>query len=308
MTSLRLPLLTLSALLVACPHTNAPDAGEDAATQDDAFSNDTNVLPDATPDAFITTDDAAMEDAATDAFREDAGVDAAMDAFVTLPDAPSFDAAMDTRHFLGDANQDARFIAPDASGDAGPQDAAITRMDDSVTNPPVAPIRPFATCTVTTSVDTISGAEHRTPCTEVAYPFYPPSSGPHFSQWASFNTYTTPVPWGFLVHSMEHGAVILAYNCSVASDCDAVRAEFASIIADRGLDPLCRDEDWTSRIIVVPDPTLTVPIAAVAWRNVYRATCLDPTSLRAFVEAHYGMASESLCVPGVDLSATTWCP
>ena len=157
-------------------------------------------------------------------------------------------------------------------------------------------------------MDTISGAEHRTPCSDVAYPFYPPSSGPHFSQWASFNTYSAPVPWGFLVHSMEHGAVVLAYNCSVASDCDAVRAEFASIIADRGLDPLCRDEDWASRIIVVPDPTLTVPIAAVAWRNVYRATCLDPVSLRAFVNAHYAMASENLCVPGVDLSAGVWCP
>ena len=110
------------------------------------------------------------------------------------------------------------------------------------------------------------------------------------------------------MHSLEHGAVILLYNCATATDCDAVRAEFASIITDHGLDPLCRDEDWSSRIIVVPDPTLSVPIAAVAWRNVYQATCLDSPSLRSFVDAHYGMATESLCLPGVDFSASAWCP
>jgi|GEM_PF-903549 len=278
--SLRLALYGAAALLIACPA--SPDASEpDASVLVDASNEDAAQADAADADAAIEMLDAALE--SPDTAMMEAGVDASFDAAVLL-------------------DADAR------ATDAGPVDAAITRVNDSVTNPPATPIPPFATCTVTTSVDTISGAEHRTPCTDIAYPFYPPSAGPHFSQWASFNTYSAPIPWGFLVHSLEHGALVLLYNCATATDCDAVRAEFASIITDRGVDPICRDEDWSSRIIVVPDPTLSVPIAAVAWRNVYQATCLDSASLRAFVDAHYGMASESVCFPGVDFSASTWCP
>ena len=291
-SSLRLLLCGAASLLVACPNHASPDASEpDASAPVDAFAADAAHIDAAThdaPDAVVEMLDAALD--MPDASEPDAGMDASFDAAVLL-DAPSLDAPPDAR-----------------PSDAGPADAAITRVNDSVTTPAATPIPPFATCTVTTSTDTISGAEHRTPCTDIAYPFYPPSAGPHFSQWASFNTYSAPIPWGFLVHSLEHGAVILLYNCASATDCDAVRAEFASIITDHGLDPLCRDEDWSSRIIVVPDPTLSVPIAAVAWRNVYQATCLDSPSLRSFVDAHYGMATESLCLPGVDFSASAWCP
>src|SRR5204862_402530 len=79
--------------------------------------------------------------------------------------------------------------------------------------------------------DTIEGAEHRNPCEEIPYPAHPPSAGPHYYIWASFLTYASPVPWPFLVHSLEHGAVVLAYHCENDADCDAVRTEFASIIA-----------------------------------------------------------------------------
>jgi hypothetical protein len=102
--------------------------------------------------------------------------------------------------------------------------------------------------------------------------------------------------------------VVLAYHCENDADCDAVRAEFASIIADQGVDPVCRMESTATRFIVVPDPALSVPIAAVAWQHVYEATCLDPTSLRAFVAAHYGMGSESFCFGDWDGSDGGWCP
>lgn len=299
-SSLRLALCGAASLLVACPSAASPDASEpDASALVDAFVTDVAPVDADTgdaPDTVIERVDAALD--VPDASEPDAGIDGGIDGgtdawldAAMLVDAPSPAAPLDAR-----------------PNDAGPADAAITRVNDSVTNPTATPIPPFATCTVTIFTDTISGAEHRTPCTDIAYPFYPPSAGPHFSQWASFNTYSAPIPWGFLVHSLEHGAVILLYNCATATDCDAVRAEFASIITDHGLDPLCRDEDWSSRIIVVPDPTLSVPIAAVAWRNVYQATCLDSPSLRSFVDAHYGMATESLCLPGVDFSASAWCP
>lgn len=234
--------------------------------------------------------------------ERDAGLDAAIDAASEDAGEAELDA--------GDLDAASALDASDATvrADAGPIDAGILRTEDPPTRPSRPPIAPFAECTVRTAHDVIAGAGHIAACDAIAYPYHPPSAGAHFGQWADFGVYTAPVPWGFLVHAMEHGAVVLAYNCAADADCDAVRAEYASIIADHGLDPMCRIEDDPSRFIVVPDPALPVPIAAVAWEEVYLATCLDPPSLRAFVTAHYGMAPEDFCTPGVDLSKTAWCP
>jgi hypothetical protein len=184
------------------------------------------------------------------------------------------------------------------------------RTTDPPLHPTATPIAPFTECAVTLSTDTIEGADHRTPCEDIPWPYRPPSAGPHYYIWASFGTYTEPVPWGYLVHDLEHGAMVFAYHCENDADCDPVRAELAQIIADYGVDPVCRMETTATRFIVVPDPTLPVPIAAVAWRNLYEATCLDDASLRAFVTAHYGMGSESLCASGLDAppDGGSWCP
>jgi hypothetical protein len=237
-----------------------------------------------------------------------------LDAGLDLDASADLDAAPDDGGTSMDADLDASATSADAAppedaalADAGPTERLIVRIDDPPTHPARPPIAPFTTCTVTTAVDTFPSADHRTPCTPIDYPYHPPAGGPHFAFWAAFETYDAPVPWGYLVHALEHGAVVLAYRCERPADCDAVRAEFASIIADRGVDPTCRLEATPSRIIVVPDPLLPVPIAAVAWQHSYRATCLDPASLRAFVDAHYAMAPEDFCFPGMDLSATAWC-
>ena len=103
---------------------------------------------------------------------------------------------------------------------------------------------------------------------------------------------------------MEHGGVILAYNCE--ADCAEVVTELQAI-ADSIDDPLCTGEVLPQRIIIVPMPDLDVAVAALAWERGYVATCLDPPSLRAFVNEHYGMAPEDLCFTGVDLSAGGWC-
>lgn len=169
-------------------------------------------------------------------------------------------------------------------------------MDVMETHPDAPPIAPATECTVTTGSATVTDRSHLDPCSPVDYPLNPPVGGPHYNVWASFDTYDAPVPWGFLVHSMEHGAVVLAHNC--ADECPEVLAAFERIRTSVD-DPLCRDHDNGSRVIIVPDPELEVPIAAVAWEHVYLAGCLDEPSLQAFVDAHYGHGPEQLCVPGV---------
>jgi hypothetical protein len=180
------------------------------------------------------------------------------------------------------------------------------RIDVVTTHPSAPPIAPSTTCDVTTATEPALSRNHHAPCSEIDYPFVPPASGDHYDIWADYRTYDAPVPWGFLVHSMEHGAVVLAYEPSSVAAAD-VRAAFTAVIAAHGADPICRDETWMSRIIVVPAHDLDVPIAAMAWEHTYEASCLDMPSLMAFVEAHYGHGPEDLCGPGEDASSTGWC-
>jgi hypothetical protein len=193
-------------------------------------------------------------------------------------------------------------LAPGCASDPG----AGGRLDERTTLPDAPPLAPFEACTVTTAREPATSATHVAACAPLEYPFHPPASGPHFGQWAAFGTYDAPVPWGYLVHSLEHGAIVLAYRCE-PDECAAVVSALQSI-ADARVDSLCRGADTPSRFIIVPDPTLDVAIAAVAWEHVYLATCLDLPSLQAFADAHYAQAPEDFCAAGVDRSATGWCP
>jgi hypothetical protein len=67
-------------------------------------------------------------------------------------------------------------------------------------------------CTTTIELHADEGATH-VPCTTaVDYQTEPPSSGNHYQCWAAYQTYTSPIPWGHLVHSLEHGAIVFVYN------------------------------------------------------------------------------------------------
>ncbi|MDQ3036674.1 MAG: DUF3105 domain-containing protein [Myxococcota bacterium] len=180
------------------------------------------------------------------------------------------------------------------------------RVDEMTIHPDAPPIAPHTECSVYTAREPAASAEHRPVCSAIEYPVHPPASGAHYSQWAAFGTYDAPVPPGFLVHSLEHGAIVLAYRCD-GGDCPEITSALAAIVSEHGEDPLCRGEASPSRFVIVPDPELEQPIAAIAWEHVYLATCLDLPSLRAFVDLHYGQAPEDLCAPGVDRSATGWC-
>ena len=139
------------------------------------------------------------------------------------------------------------------------------------------------------------------PCTSPAtYLTEPPSSGNHYPIWANFQTYTTPVPWGNLVHSLEHGAVVIVYNCPDTCDADVARIQ---TLMNGIADPLCT----TPRLILAPDPTLDVRFAASAWTWTLRADCFDEGIFGDFIRAHIGFGLEQLCNAGAS-TPDTLCP
>jgi hypothetical protein len=142
-------------------------------------------------------------------------------------------------------------------------------------------------------------------CDPVTYPTNPPSSGTHYPTWAAYKTYAAPVPWGFLVHCLEHGAIVMAYNCP--GGCADEVAQAQALIAGLRPDPACGGAPM--KIVLAPDPGLATRWAASAWTWTLRAPCFDRQAFAAFIASHYdGPDTEAACDTGVDWSATGWCP
>jgi hypothetical protein len=126
----------------------------------------------------------------------------------------------------------------------------------------------------------------------------PPSSGSHYPIWAHwFQTYTTAIPRGYYVHNLEHGGVILLYNCP--GGCTDVVTQLTAAMYAAPVDPSCVIP-IQSRTFVTPDPLLPagVQVAATAWGWTYTSACLDRPSLDAFIAAHIAMAPENFCSDG----------
>jgi hypothetical protein len=133
----------------------------------------------------------------------------------------------------------------------------------------------------------------------VTYLTNPPSGGPHYPVWANFVEYDHPVADGYLVHSLEHGAVVLSYDCD-ESACVAPPGVLDGLRAVRNAvpsDPLC-DPSIRVRIILAPRPANDVPVAAAAWGATYKADCVDGPSLLQFISDHYAKTAENFCAPG----------
>jgi hypothetical protein len=155
-------------------------------------------------------------------------------------------------------------------------------------------------CTTTVTQYAVDPSPHITECFPVQYPTNPPTSGPHYPIWAQFKTYTVPVPRGFYVHDLEHGSIVVAYNCP--DGCAAELAQLQTFLDARPMDPECI-APTKSRLVVTPDPLLDVRFAAAAWGWSLKSDCFDLAMLGPFMDAHYGHGSEDFCTDGIDVTA-----
>jgi len=168
-------------------------------------------------------------------------------------------------------------------------DAAVPNMDGALGD---GMLVEGGACSAVVAQHADEGAFH-VPCTPApTYGTNPPSSGNHYQTWADYKTYDAPVPWGHLVHSLEHGAIVVVYNCP--GGCPDEVAAAQAMIDALPVDPACT-APTQRRVIMAPDPTLDVRWAASAWTWTIRAPCFDAPTFTAFAQAHYGMGRENLC-------------
>lgn len=137
----------------------------------------------------------------------------------------------------------------------------------------------------------IAGAEHIPEGqSAVDYNSDPPTSGQH---------YDTPVEAGFydeapvdeqLVHNLEHGHVVIYYNCSDLSeaDCDQLKENIRQAMDDAGVVQLT----GTPKLVAVPRPSMENLITYTSWGRLYRADDFDPEEFQLFVEQNRNRAPE----------------
>lgn len=118
----------------------------------------------------------------------------------------------------------------------------------------------------------------------IGYDANPPASGAHWPFWEqTWGEHTAVVPREMWVHNLEHGGVVLLYNCP--QGCDSELAVLRQVIASRS----------TQRVLLTADPLLAAPrFAAVSWTWTYRTDTPDLPTLLCFVDQHEGHAPEDV--------------
>jgi hypothetical protein len=177
--------------------------------------------------------------------------------------------------------------APAASSGGAAGQSAAPLCDVQIAQHPLAPTLHVAECS---------------PLSTENFSSIPPSSGNHYPRWAAFKGYDQTIPWGYYIHSMEHGAVVFLYNCP--DGCPEDIAALKTLIEQLPEDPLCTDPAGPRRrILLVPEPKISSKFAAAAWGWTLQAPCVDPSTFAAFARDHYAQATEDFCNDGVDVLA-----
>ena len=136
------------------------------------------------------------------------------------------------------------------------------------------------------------GRNHVTPGAVIVYKHYPPTSGTHYYIWAPLGVYPAPtfphpLPEGYWVHNLEHGAIVILYNCP--KGCPALAAQLAGL-----LHTLPNDKHGQVKLIVTPYAHMSHRIAILAWRWIDQMAAFDKTRLTAFYRIHINKGPEDI--------------
>ncbi len=112
-----------------------------------------------------------------------------------------------------------------------------------------------------------------------------PTNGLHFPVWADYGFYNQPVPYGYQVHDLEHGAVVIHYGAKVTGPRLTALRQFWA--------------DHAAFILVVPDRSPSFPknaVVATSWQRWISCKPFAPAkslpAIKAFRDAYRGTGPE----------------
>lgn len=134
----------------------------------------------------------------------------------------------------------------------------------------------------------VEKAGHVAEGSQVAYGTRPPTSGAHYPAWyPTYGVVEQPVPPGTWLHNLEHGAVVLLYNCPEA--CPELVAQIRELYASL---PPGRNARRGTRLLAVPYTDMDRKIAVVAWGYLLELDDFDADQIRRFYEARIDRGPE----------------
>ena len=120
------------------------------------------------------------------------------------------------------------------------------------------------------------GQEHITPdkAPVTTYNSNPPTSGPHYGEAAAWGTYDRVLPDETLVHNLEHGGIVIGYNC--ADGCPDLVTQLKGFAAG-----------YRTKVVLAPRPNKDVPnrITLTAWTKLDQFNDFDADRIKAFISA-----------------------
>lgn len=136
--------------------------------------------------------------------------------------------------------------------------------------------------------------------TSIQWSSNPPAIGAHYPTWAGWDRNYAGLERGYYVHNLEHGGIVLLYNCP--GGCPEIVENLLDVVRTAKVDPTC-EGTVRNRMLVVQDPLMPaeVKVAALAWGQVYTASCFDPF-VATFAHTRYRRGPEDLCNDGVPMS------
>lgn len=123
---------------------------------------------------------------------------------------------------------------------------------------------------------------------QLSYAHFPPSSGLHYgSSWPA-GYYEEEVPEGYWVHSLEHGNVVVLYNCP--EGCPDLQAKLKKLYENA---PRRRCD--AVRMLVLPySRGMTTQISVVAWGKQLDLAEYDETAILNFYKRYEDKGPEVL--------------
>lgn len=115
----------------------------------------------------------------------------------------------------------------------------------------------------------------------------PPTSGLHFAEEAQAGFYEENIftyPADYLVHNLEHGYVIIWYNCDLLDEaaCAELKSQIRSVMDDLG----------GVKLIAYPWNSIDVPLVVTSWGRLQRFETFDADQIKSFYRANLNKAPE----------------
>ena len=111
--------------------------------------------------------------------------------------------------------------------------------------------------------------------THPAYNSDPPTSGWHYDTPEASGFHEQPVADEEMVHNLEHGYIVVSYDCSKLADCAATKTQIRRL--------LDRYNNW--KVVAVPRKNADAAIALTAWGWLDKIDGYDEARITAFMNA-----------------------